>query len=114
MHSSSSGSSWHHKDQVNDTYINIGSKSFLLLMLHFPIGILLQMAEVVFALLFGIDVLHEYPNTYSLLGSALIVGMTTALSVHRWQTAASLKISNRTRQQRHSRGERPESVADDV
>lgn len=83
-------------------------------MLHFPIGILLQMAEVVFALLFGIDVLHEYPNTYSLLGSALIVGMTTALSVHRWQMAASLKISNRTRQQRHSRGERPESVADDV
>lgn len=71
------------------------------------------MAEVVFASLFGIAVLQEYPDTYSLIGSALIVGMTTALSIHRWQMVASLKISSRARQ-RHSRGERQGSANDEA
>ncbi|KAI8384354.1 uncharacterized protein BYT42DRAFT_493442 [Radiomyces spectabilis] len=51
-------------------------------------GTLMQTADVAFAFLFGVLVFSEYPDVSTLLGSALIVGMTTALSLHRWHTRA--------------------------
>ncbi|KAI8373203.1 uncharacterized protein BYT42DRAFT_501056 [Radiomyces spectabilis] len=47
-------------------------------------GTLMRMNDVVFAFLFGIFILHEYPDFYSILGAIVIVGMTTALGLHKW------------------------------
>lgn len=42
------------------------------------------MNDVVFAFLFGILLLHEYPDAYSISGAVLIVSTTTALGVRKW------------------------------
>ncbi|KAI8089574.1 EamA-like transporter family-domain-containing protein [Halteromyces radiatus] len=47
-------------------------------------GTLMRMNDVVFAFLFGILILHEYPDIYSVSGACLIVLMTTALGLHKW------------------------------
>ncbi|CAO3597527.1 unnamed protein product [Absidia cylindrospora] len=47
-------------------------------------GTLMRMNDVVFAFLFGIFILHEYPDVYSVSGASLIVLMTTALGLHKW------------------------------
>ncbi|KAG0175469.1 hypothetical protein DFQ28_000773 [Apophysomyces sp. BC1034] len=52
-------------------------------------GTLMRMNDVVFAFLFGIFILHEYPDSFSILGACLIVGMTTALGLHKWYSASN-------------------------
>ncbi|KAI8343571.1 hypothetical protein BC941DRAFT_367515 [Chlamydoabsidia padenii] len=52
-------------------------------------GTLMRMNDVVFAFLFGIFILHEYPDIYSIAGASLIVLMTTALGLHRWWSSRS-------------------------
>ncbi|KAI9322122.1 hypothetical protein BX666DRAFT_576303 [Dichotomocladium elegans] len=50
-------------------------------------GTLMRMNDVVFAFLFGIFILHEYPDIYSITGAVLIVSMTTALGMHKYYRA---------------------------
>lgn len=45
---------------------------------------LIHSIDVVFAFLFGIILFKEIPGFYTIVGSLLIVCMTTALSLHRW------------------------------
>ena len=46
-------------------------------------GTLMRMNDVVFAFLFGIFILHEYPDIYSVSGASLIVIMTSAMGIHK-------------------------------
>jgi drug/metabolite transporter (DMT)-like permease len=46
-------------------------------------GTLMRMNDVVFAFLFGILILHEYPDMYSISGASIIVLMTSAMGVHK-------------------------------
>ncbi|KAI8047156.1 uncharacterized protein B0P05DRAFT_592803 [Gilbertella persicaria] len=46
-------------------------------------GTLMRMNDVVFAFLFGIFILHEYPDAYSISGAAIIVCMTSAMGIHK-------------------------------
>lgn len=46
-------------------------------------GTLMRMNDVVFAFLFGIFVLHEYPDAYSISGASIIVLMTSAMGIHK-------------------------------
>ncbi|KAF7721482.1 hypothetical protein EC973_004639 [Apophysomyces ossiformis] len=52
-------------------------------------GTLMRMNDVVFAFLFGIFILHEYPDSYSIVGACIIVVMTTALGLHKWYSASN-------------------------
>lgn len=45
---------------------------------------LIHSIDVVFAFLFGIILFKEIPGFYTIVGSLLIVCMTTAMSLHRW------------------------------
>ncbi|KAI9312519.1 hypothetical protein BX666DRAFT_1988094 [Dichotomocladium elegans] len=64
-------------------------------------GLVMRMNDVFFAFLVGYFFLDESLNLYSILGSAVIVGMTTALGVHRWQQyAASRRLQRRQSRQR--------------
>ncbi|GAN01365.1 solute carrier family 35 member G1 [Mucor ambiguus] len=60
-------------------FINIGLKLA-------PIGLvtLLRSIDVVFAFLFGVIIFHELPGFYTLLGSFIIVSMTSTISLHQW------------------------------
>jgi drug/metabolite transporter (DMT)-like permease len=49
----------------------------------------MRMNDVVFAFLFGIFILHEYPDVYSITGASVIVLMTTALGLHKWWSSRS-------------------------
>jgi len=51
-----------------------------------PIGLvtLLRSIDVVFAFLFGVIIFHELPGFYTLLGSFIIVSMTSTVSMHQW------------------------------
>ncbi|KAI8636983.1 hypothetical protein BD408DRAFT_396476 [Parasitella parasitica] len=49
-------------------------------------GTLMRMNDVVFAFLFGIFILHEYPDIYSISGASIIVLMTSAMGVHKIYT----------------------------
>ncbi|GAN07981.1 solute carrier family 35 member G1-like [Mucor ambiguus] len=49
-------------------------------------GTLMRMNDVVFAFLFGIFVLHEYPDVYSISGASIIVLMTSAMGIHKIYT----------------------------
>ncbi|KAL7316725.1 hypothetical protein PS15m_003178 [Mucor circinelloides] len=46
-------------------------------------GTLMRMNDVVFAFLFGIFILHEYPDIYSISGASIIVLMTSAMGIHK-------------------------------
>ncbi|KAI7898937.1 uncharacterized protein BX663DRAFT_229158 [Cokeromyces recurvatus] len=46
-------------------------------------GTLMRMNDVVFAFLFGILILHEYPDIYSISGATIIVAMTSAMGIHK-------------------------------
>lgn len=46
-------------------------------------GTLMRMNDVVFAFLFGILILHEYPDIYSISGASIIVLMTSAMGIHK-------------------------------
>ncbi|KAI9472061.1 MAG: hypothetical protein EXX96DRAFT_509959 [Benjaminiella poitrasii] len=46
-------------------------------------GTLMRMNDVVFAFLFGIFILHEYPDIYSISGASIIVIMTSAMGIHK-------------------------------
>lgn len=46
-------------------------------------GTLMRMNDVVFAFLFGIFILHEYPDAYSISGASIIVLMTSAMGIHK-------------------------------
>ncbi|KAI8979752.1 hypothetical protein BDF20DRAFT_819367 [Mycotypha africana] len=46
-------------------------------------GTLMRMNDVVFAFLFGIFFLHEYPDAYSISGATIIVVMTSAMGIHK-------------------------------
>ena len=63
----------------------------------------MRMSEVLSAYLVGVVFLDEYPDMYTILGSALIVGMTTALGVHRWQQVTARRAAAII-QRRQSRG----------
>ncbi|KAI7861661.1 hypothetical protein BDF14DRAFT_1738096 [Spinellus fusiger] len=54
-------------------------------------GTLMRMNDVAFAFLLGIFVLHDYPDIYSILGSTIIVLMTTALGLHKWHMHSSAR-----------------------
>jgi H+/Cl- antiporter ClcA len=45
---------------------------------------LLRIIDVVFAFLFGVILFRELPGFYTIVGSLLIVCMTTAMSLYRW------------------------------
>lgn len=62
----------------------------------------MRMNDVVFAFFIGAIFFNEQFNMYSIIGAALIMGMTTALGVHRWQ----LDAAARRLQRRHSTRER--------
>ncbi|KAI9491490.1 hypothetical protein BDB00DRAFT_789482 [Zychaea mexicana] len=47
-------------------------------------GTLMRMNDVVFAFIFGICVLHEYPDIFSVTGTLIIVSMTTAIGLRKW------------------------------
>lgn len=49
-------------------------------------GTLMRMNDVVFAFLFGIFILHEYPDVYSISGASIIVLMTSAMGIHKIYT----------------------------
>ncbi|KAL0095449.1 hypothetical protein J3Q64DRAFT_1712941 [Phycomyces blakesleeanus] len=49
------------------------------------LGALMRICDIVFAYLSGVFVLHEYPDSLCVSGVCLIVGMTTTLSIHKWQ-----------------------------
>ncbi|KAI9015700.1 hypothetical protein CLU79DRAFT_765416 [Phycomyces nitens] len=49
------------------------------------LGALMRICDIVFAYLSGVFVLHEYPDGVCVTGVCLIVGMTTTLSIHKWQ-----------------------------
>ncbi|KAI8142649.1 hypothetical protein BJV82DRAFT_613696 [Fennellomyces sp. T-0311] len=65
-------------------------------------GTLMRMSEVLSAYIVGAIFFHEYPDMYTILGAALIVGMTTALGVHRWQQVTARRAV--AIQRRQSRG----------
>jgi drug/metabolite transporter (DMT)-like permease len=46
-------------------------------------GTLMRMNDVVFAFIFGIFILREYPDIYSISGAAIIVLMTSAMGIHK-------------------------------
>ncbi|CEP15406.1 hypothetical protein [Parasitella parasitica] len=50
-------------------------------------GTLMRMNDVVFAFLFGIFILHEYPDIYSISGASIIVLMTSAMGIHKFAKA---------------------------
>ncbi|KAI7875994.1 hypothetical protein K492DRAFT_210625 [Lichtheimia hyalospora FSU 10163] len=67
-------------------------------------GTLMRMNDVVFAFFIGAIIFNEQFNMYSIIGAALVMGMTTALGVHRWQLdAAARRLQH---QRRHSTRER--------
>lgn len=45
---------------------------------------LARTTDVVFAFLFGMIIFKEIPGFYTLLGSSLVVGTTTLMSMYRW------------------------------
>ncbi|KAI8065312.1 hypothetical protein BC940DRAFT_259332 [Gongronella butleri] len=47
-------------------------------------GTIMRNADVVFAFLFGIFILGEIPDAWSVTGALLIVGSTTSLGLHKW------------------------------
>ncbi|KAI7880193.1 hypothetical protein K492DRAFT_147515 [Lichtheimia hyalospora FSU 10163] len=47
-------------------------------------GTLMRMNDVAFAFAFGILILHEYPDVYSVTGALLVVGTTVAMGVKKW------------------------------
>ncbi|KAI8376641.1 hypothetical protein EDC96DRAFT_495297 [Choanephora cucurbitarum] len=49
-------------------------------------GTLMRMNDVVFAFLFGILILNEYPDAYSVTGATLVVLMTSAMGIHKIYT----------------------------
>ncbi|KAI8382339.1 hypothetical protein BD560DRAFT_386289 [Blakeslea trispora] len=49
-------------------------------------GTLMRMNDVVFAFLFGIFILNEYPDIYSVTGAILVVLMTSAMGIHKIYT----------------------------
>lgn len=51
-----------------------------------PIGLVtvLRSIDVVFAFLFGVVIFHELPGFYTLVGSLIIVTMTSTISMHQW------------------------------
>ncbi|KAI8644456.1 hypothetical protein BD408DRAFT_340440 [Parasitella parasitica] len=51
-----------------------------------PIGLvtLLRSTDVVFAFLFGVIIFHELPGFYTLLGTLIVVTMTSTVSMHQW------------------------------
>ncbi|KAI9252801.1 hypothetical protein BDA99DRAFT_520113 [Phascolomyces articulosus] len=66
-------------------------------------GTLMRMSEVLSAYAVGGIFLHEYPDLYTVLGAALIVGMTTALGIHRWQIVTARKAAAIQRRQSRER-----------
>ena len=50
-------------------------------------GTLMRMNDVVFAFIFGIFILHEYPDIFSVTGTIIIVTMTTAIGLRKWLNA---------------------------
>lgn len=44
----------------------------------------MRMNDVAFAFAFGILILHEYPDVYSVTGALLVVGTTVAMGVKKW------------------------------
>jgi drug/metabolite transporter (DMT)-like permease len=46
-------------------------------------GTLMRMNDVVFAFLFGIFILQEYPDIFSISGASIIVLMTSAMGIHK-------------------------------
>ncbi|KAG2218693.1 hypothetical protein INT45_003960 [Circinella minor] len=66
-------------------------------------GTLMRMGEVLSAYAIGAIFLQEYPNLYTILGAALIVGMTTALGIHRWQIVTARKAAAIQRRQSRDR-----------
>lgn len=47
-------------------------------------GTLMRMNDVAFAFAFGILILHEYPDLYSVTGAVLVVGTTVAMGLKKW------------------------------
>lgn len=45
---------------------------------------LMRTSDVVFAFVFGVAFFKEIPNFYTMIGSLLVVGMTTAMNLYRW------------------------------
>ena len=67
------------------------------------LGTLMRMSEVLSAYAIGAIFLEEYPDLYTILGAALIVGMTTALGIHRWQIVTARKAAAIQRRQSRER-----------
>ncbi|ORZ03605.1 hypothetical protein BCR43DRAFT_483640 [Syncephalastrum racemosum] len=72
-----------------------------------PVGLatLFRVNDIFLAFIFGALVFHERPDMDTILGSMLIVGMTTTLGIHRWHTttaqAAMRKKASRERLHHH-------------
>jgi hypothetical protein len=45
---------------------------------------LIRTSDVLFAFLFGVALFKEIPGFYTMIGSLLVVSITTAMSLHRW------------------------------
>ncbi|KAI7899768.1 uncharacterized protein BX663DRAFT_520361 [Cokeromyces recurvatus] len=71
-------------------FINLGLKLA-------PLGpvILLRTSDFIFAFIFGIILFQEIPKMNTLIGSLLIVVMTTAVSMHQWHQHSILKKKQR-------------------
>jgi drug/metabolite transporter (DMT)-like permease len=50
-------------------------------------GTIMRMNDVVFAFLFGIFILHEYPDMFSVVGASIIVVCTAALGWHKYKVS---------------------------
>lgn len=56
---------------------------------------LIRTTDVVFAFLFGIVIFKEIPGFYTMVGSILIVTMTTIMSIYRWHRQQLLNATIR-------------------
>lgn len=69
---------------------------------------LIRTSDVIFAFIFGVAFFKEIPSFYTMVGSLLVVGMTTAMSLHRWhrdelRTAAIKRRRSKDRLARQQR-----------
>lgn len=64
-----------------------------------PFGLanIIQAGDVILAFIFGIVLFNEQPGFYTIIGSILVVLMTTMVNIHRWRMLQLRNVALRKR-----------------
>ncbi|KAG1184905.1 hypothetical protein G6F35_014990 [Rhizopus arrhizus] len=77
---------------LGQTLLNYGLK-----LAPFGLANIIQAGDVILAFIFGIVLFNEQPGFYTIIGSIIVVLMTTMVNIHRWRILQLRNVALRKR-----------------